>query len=443
MRKLSLLLLALLVVGGAAFAQDDLSAVDPSGETVVYWHQFSGAQLDTMAALVADFNATNEWGITVEPIAQGSYNDIRELMNAAIVSGDLPNIVAGYANDSASYFRDGGSVDLNRYVSDPTWGLSADQLADFNNGLIAANSVPGEPFNGALLAWPHQSSAQVFIANNTLLESLGFSEVPRTIEDFTAAACAAAESTGPNGEDIQGFPITTDASMFESFVAAFGGRIFDGESYSFTSDAAISAFQLYKDLYDQGCGYIPAERFAEQTDFALGLNPFFASSTAGFTFIIAANTENNFQGEWTANTFPHTEGNEILQVFVPSIILVPSTPEKELASWLFLEYLASPEAAAAWSEGTGYFNPVPSTASMIAENAEFSATELAPYFNTANDLLNNPEVTIYSGPNVPSYGSIRGLVSEAIANVTSNGMDVAEVAAALEEQANSIHAEGM
>jgi ABC-type glycerol-3-phosphate transport system substrate-binding protein len=431
--------LALLLVSvGAATAQD----VDPSGQTVVYWHQFSGAQLDTMTAIVTAFNETNEWGITVEAVAQGSYNDIRELMNAGIVSGELPNLVAGFANDAASYFRDSAAVDLNSYVNDATWGMTADQLADFNTAMIGFNTLDFAPFGGELIAWPHQSSAQVFVANNTLLSSLGYDSVPTTIEDFRAAACAAAELTGPNGEDIQGFPITTDASLFESWVAAQGDVIFDGAAYRFDSEAALATFQLYKDLYDSGCGYIPAERFAEQNDFALGLTPFFATSTAGFTFVLQALNDNGFTGEWSVNTFPHSTEAPVLQVFIPSIIMVPGTPEAQLASWLFLRHLVTAEAAAQWSMGTGYFNPVLSTAGMMSAEA-YPNPALFPYFSAAAAFVNDLAVTLYNGPAVPSYGQIRGLVSEAIANVTSNGMDVAEVAAALTEQANAIHAESM
>ncbi len=68
MRKAVVLLvgLAILVLaGGVVTAQDDLASVDPSGQTIVYWHQFSSAQLETMTALVEQFNATNEYGIIV------------------------------------------------------------------------------------------------------------------------------------------------------------------------------------------------------------------------------------------------------------------------------------------------------------------------------------------------------------------------------------------
>lgn len=434
MRKGLLLLvaLALLAISGAAFAQD----VDPSGQTVVYWHQFSGAQLETMTAIVADFNATNEFGITVEALAQGSYNDIRELMNAGIVSGELPNLVAGFANDAASYFADGAAVDLNPYVNDATFGLG-DMLMDFNTALFDFNSL-----DGTLLAWPHQSSAQVFVANETLLAELGFDTVPTSIEDFRAAACAANELTGANGEDIQGFPLTTDPSLLESWVAAMGGSIFDGTAYTLNSPEVVSALTMYKEMYDAGCAYFPAERFAEQNDFALRLTPFFATSTAGLTFIVQAMNDNGFTDQWSLNTFPYSAETPALQVFIPSIIMVPGTPEQQLASWLFLKHLATPEAGAQWSMGTGYFNSVPSSAALMSVEAS-SSPEIFPYFEAANALLNDPTVRLYSGPSVSAQSAVRGFMSEAIANVTTNGMSVEEVVATLQAQAEQALADSM
>ena len=440
MRKLALLLglLVVFALSGAALAQDDdLASVDPTGQTVVYWHQFGGAQGETIARLIEEFNSTNEWGITVEGTRQGSYNELRELINAGIISGELPNLVAGYANDAASYARDGAAVDLTPYLTSEQWGLSEEQLADFNQALLDANTVDGQ-----LLAWPHQSSAQVMVYNQSMLEELGFDGPPTSFEEFAEVSCAASQMTGPNGEDILGYPTTTDASAFESFVASRGGQIYHDGAFDFQSQAVLDTLQMYKDLYDQGCGYIPAEAFAEQTDFALGLNPYFLSSTAGLTFIVAAYNDNAADFEWNVTTVPFTEGNRTLQAFLPSIIMLPSTPEQQLASWLFLKFLVTPEAAGAWSSGTGYFNPVPSSTELITDET-FVDASIFPYFQTANELLNSEEVNVYSSPAVSAYGAVRGAISEALANVTTNGMSVEDAAAQLQQQADDALADSM
>ncbi|MBZ0294542.1 MAG: extracellular solute-binding protein, partial [Anaerolineae bacterium] len=192
MRKLTFFAVLLVLVLGASFvaAQDDLSSVDPSGQSITYWHQYgSGAQLDTMTALVEDFNANNEWGITVEAISQGGYNDIRNLMSAAITSGDLPNLVAGYQNDAESWYLDGAALDLNPYFNDETWGFG-EEASDLNQGILDFNIINLEPFNGAMLAWPNQVSANMLSVNLDMLAEAGFDGPPETFEDFKAIACA-------------------------------------------------------------------------------------------------------------------------------------------------------------------------------------------------------------------------------------------------------------
>jgi multiple sugar transport system substrate-binding protein len=441
MRKLFavMLVLAAVIGGGVVMAGGHIEDVDPTGTTIVYWHQFGGAQLEAMTALVEQFNSTNEYGITVEAIEQGSYNDIRNLMNAGITSGELPNLVAGFGNDGASYLRDGAAVDLTQFIESETWGLDEGMMGDFRADLLPFNTTA----DGEIVAFPHQSSAQVFAYNQTLLSELGFDGPARSFEEFEAQACAAAEYTGANGEDVQGFPITTDASLFESFVASMGGQIYDGSAYTFTSPEVVSALELYKRLYDGGCGYIPAERFAEQADFARGLTPFFATSTAGFTFVVQGFVDSGYEADWSVTTFPYSEGNETLQVFIPSIILVGGTPEEQVASWLFLKSLIAPEASALWSSSTGYFGSSRSGQESLTDESVFGAPQIYPYFSAASTILANPEIALYSGPNIAAQNTVRGLVSEAVANVTSNGMSVEDAVAALQSGADQALADSM
>ncbi len=433
-------LIALLAVAGGVSAQtaeptSDLGNVDPTGQTITYWHQFSKAQLDTMTALVNDFNSTNPYKITVNAVAEGTYTQVTANMNAAIIAGTTPNLVAGYANDAASYWKDQAVVDLNTYINDPKWGLSADELKDLNTGVLDANKITDAPYNGAMVALAHQNSAQVLVSNMDLLKQVGYDHAPTTYDEFKDIACKVSKLTGPKGEDIQGFPITTDSSVLETIIASMGGNIYHDGKYDFTSDAAVGALQLLQDMYKEGCGYIPATQFGNTDDFALGLNPMATTSTAGFTFIISGFEKAGLNTTWSVSTLPYTEGHQTLQVFVPSIVLVTSTPEKQLASWLFLKYLLSPDAAAQWSAGTGYFNPVISSADKLTADS-FPNKALFPYFDAANKLQNDPAIQIYSSPSNASYGKVRDLVGAAIGAVTSGSADVAATAQKLEADAN-------
>jgi ABC-type glycerol-3-phosphate transport system substrate-binding protein len=434
MRKYLLVLVVfgmVLAAAGVHAQGGDLSGVDPSGVTITYWNQYnSGAQQEVMNTLIEKFNSTNQWGITVNGIAQGNYTDLRNLMTAAIVSGELPNLVAGYQNDAASYYLDDAALDLNPYYNDATWGYSESDRADLNTDII--NIDVFSEYGGAMLAWPNQVSADVLAVNLDMLKSLGFDAAPQDFDTFKAVACAAAKA-----ENTQGYPIKLDSSNFESMVASRGGNIFHDGQYDFTSDAVIQTFTFYKDLYDSGCAYIPESAFGNTDDFALGANPMALGSSAGVPFIISGIQNAGLSFNWSVTTTPWTDDNRTVQVFVPSIIVVPSTPEQNLASWLFLKFLTEADSQQAWAAATDYF---PIRHSVAEKASEFmdASNPVSPFFQEANALLNDPSIHIYFSTQNLTYGSVRDLVSSAMADVTTNGKDVQPVAEQLQKDANAL-----
>ena len=103
----------------APATEGPLAGVDPRGQTVVWWHNHDDdPRVEFLAKYITEFNDTNECGITVEDQLQGSYDDIRDKMNAGIATGDLPGLVVGYQNDQAFYALADGLADLNLYIDD-------------------------------------------------------------------------------------------------------------------------------------------------------------------------------------------------------------------------------------------------------------------------------------------------------------------------------------
>src|SRR5690554_5772459 len=144
--------------------------------------------------------------------------------------------------------------------------------------------------------------------NRAMMEALGFSpDAPTTLDEFAEIACAAANSdlTGLDGAEVQGFPIVPNASELETLVAGIGGNIWADGQWDFTSEPVIRVLQLYKDLYDQGCAYIPAEAFGNTADWARGLNPMAFSSTAGIAPTMrTASDAGNLVTDWMVHPAP-------------------------------------------------------------------------------------------------------------------------------------------
>lgn len=443
MKRFLLAMLLLLSLGlGLVKAQADMSydGVDPSGQTVVYWHQYSddSSQAETMAALVEDFNSSNEYGITVETIHQGSYSPIQDLMNTAILSGELPNLVAGYANAVAGWANEGVVVDINLLLNSPEWGIPPEDQANLNFNLLNVNQLDFPPFYGMRVAWANQNSLNVFYTNLDIVEALGFERrPPATLAEFEEIACAAGAS-----DMYQGYPLDTGTSHFESFIAAHGGAIFDGEAdaYTFDSPEVLAALELFTRMLENDCAYLFAERYQNTGDFAIGITPFAAGSSAGIPFVTWDAATAEMTDEWVVTAFPGADGvGPTIQLFVPSQAILTGTPEAELATWLFVKYLAGKEAQLAWSGATGYFSI---RNDIEVTEADFTEPRM-PYarFIEVSGILNDEAVSVYSSPGLPSYSGVRGIVPNVIAEVVNGDAAAAEALAELNREAAELHEE--
>ncbi len=438
-RMIIALMLCVLTLGLVqAQSTTDYESVDPSGQTVVYWHQYSddSSQAETMSALIEDFNSSNEYGITVEAIHQGSYSPIQDLMNTAILAGELPNLVAGYANAIAGWANEGVVVDINQLLNSPQWGIPADEQANLNFDLLDVNQLDFAPFYGMRVAWANQNSLNVFYTNLDIVEALGFERrPPETLAEFEEISCAAGAS-----EMYQGYPMDTGTSHFESFVAAHGGAIFDSDSgaYIFESDEVAATLETFTRMLENNCAYLFAERYQNTGDFSVGITPFAAGSSAGIPFVTWDAATAEMTDDWVVSGFPGADGvGPTLQLFVPSQAILTATPEQEVATWLFVKFLAGAEAQLAWSGATGYFS--------IRNDIEVTEDDFTeprmPYhrFVEVQGILADESVSIYSSPGLPSYSAVRGLVPNVIAEVVSGDATVAAALAELNEEVAELH----
>ena len=127
----------------APAADGPLAGIDPRGQTIVWWHQHSGSREEKLAVIVEDFNSVNECGIVLDAQNQGGYNDIRDKVNASTASGEQPaSLIVGYQNDQAFYQLNEVLADFNKFLDDPTWGLTAEDRADFFASFIEQGVHP-------------------------------------------------------------------------------------------------------------------------------------------------------------------------------------------------------------------------------------------------------------------------------------------------------------
>ena len=173
-----------------------------------------------------------------------------------------------------------GLADLNIFLNDSHWGLTAEEQADFFPSFFNQSVHP--VFDNQRLGFPPNRSMEVMYYNQTWLEELGFAGPPTTPDEFREMACAAAEA---NGDGTGGYILRDDASAVASWTYAFGGDILseDGTGYVFNSQATLDAMTFLKGLYDDGCAYFFTEGFPNP-EFAARRAIFAQGSSSGMPF---------------------------------------------------------------------------------------------------------------------------------------------------------------
>jgi ABC-type glycerol-3-phosphate transport system substrate-binding protein len=156
----------------------DQSALN--GVTISFWHPWSGETGKVIQESIEEFNANNEYGITVESAYQGTFNSLNDIIDNTDTGSGLPNLTIGSNYQILSWNSSGKRVvGLNAYVNDPEWGLSSYEQADFYP-IFLEQDVSGQNRIG----FPAVRSAQLMFYNTSWAEELGFTSPPNTTEEF-------------------------------------------------------------------------------------------------------------------------------------------------------------------------------------------------------------------------------------------------------------------
>ena len=226
-------------------------------------------------------------------------------------------------------------------------GLGSDAIADIPSVFWAQDNV-----NGKQLGVPAQRSARFIFYNQTWAHELGFATPPPTADEFRQQACAANASfqkdADPKNDGYGGWIVDTGWQTTYSWLLAFGGGVADGNSYGLRTDPNLAALQFIK-------GFLIAIAPGSRPD-----QPLLTSLPGVRRFLSAAiwpklPTEMESMkrlknsDEWTVIPFPGPQGSGLV-AYGPSYTVLKSTPEKQLAAWLFARWLLSPENQAQWVE---------------------------------------------------------------------------------------------
>lgn len=405
--------------------ETSVEALDPTGQQVTFWYQHTRERETALQELIAEYNESNEHGIVVKGEYAGAYSDIYNKMVVGIQGDALPSLVVAYQNQAMAYYRDGGIVDIAPYMNSPKWGLSADEKSDFIQSFLEQDFI-----GGAQVGFPPNRSLEVFYYNVDWLRELGFDSPPRTWDEFAQMCRLARDNPFSRSEDKDrslGFLIEAEASRLASLVFTRGGDLVDETSsrYTIETPAMRGALSMLRGLMEDGSIELMGEEYGDQREFAAGQVLFILRSSSGLPFVTSA-VEDGLDFTWTV-TYPPNEVEEpIINVYGASVSLCKTTPQQQLAAWLFIKWFTEPAQQARWVRASNYFPVRRSTASELGDYFEENAR-----YKAAFELLDFGK----SEPTLSGYQQVRRVLQEAMVEIIEGG-DMDRVLADVQQAAN-------
>jgi multiple sugar transport system substrate-binding protein len=366
-----------------------LSDVDPHGKLVIYWHALTGKDEDALLALIDDFNASNEWGIVVVGEYHGDLETIYEAVMDGIETGQTPNLVMTNPGLAAAYAGRGAAVPLTPYLTHREWGFTATEENDFYAGALAVDQLP--QLDNQLFSFPTCRSLQVLYFNADWLKELGLDAPPRTWTDFRDIACAASDPE--NG--MYGFEFGMDGGLFSSLLSTRDVSLLNAGATAYTmgGERGRAGLQYLQKLISSGCAQWESEA-GYKADFATGYVLFVIDSSDELPeYEHLVDDAGKFS--WDITYLPHTTEKPRISSSGVSTLILPASPEEQLATWLFVKWLAEPEQQGRWAQQQGCF---PLRRSALEEMTTY--LEEHPRYSAAAQLLDEVWIT---EPNVTGY----------------------------------------
>lgn len=429
-RRIAFVLFTFLI--GLLFTYADLSsspiqAQETGSEpiTLQLWHPHSAERQVALDALIAEFNATNTWNITIIPTSfenSGLLYDqlVLQLLNAQ----PLPNLAMLWPHEAALLDLRNVVVDLNSFLDDPALALE--------NDLIPGIAARGQnPLTGKQLGLPERSYTELMAVNLDALASLGEASPPITRAELAALACTFREQGGWDRGKFGvawGFIAPAEA---EFLLGMSGESPFESASSAeilLNTPTHQTILQFLIDLTQRGCITSIQTSIEALDEFAAGQSLFYFGSSSTLP-LLRQSIGNNYAVPFEWGVFALPEASHPL-LFGPAASIFDQGAALNEASWRFMQWFLSPEINAAWNRATGSLPVTTAAAELMTE--DFSTF---PQWGQAWQLIQGETITV---PALAGYDPVRIEIQFALRRIFAGASTPDQELPALEARANQI-----
>jgi sn-glycerol 3-phosphate transport system substrate-binding protein len=360
MKKLLAVLLTL-ALSASLFAQ---GATDTGSQStiqkpaeVTFWHCLSGAQGEALEKVIDSYNEGpgKTKGIEVNLVYQGySLTDKLVMSYQTKDTKNAPDLISPLTSVLPTMMSMDWTVDLSDYLGKAGSTISKET---FYPSMVRACS-----YDGQMVAMPYCNSTLLLYYNVDTLNDAGFSEPPKTWDELIEYTVALTKKTGSTVDryglecqikryQLVNFCVQQSKDSF--FGDNGGGRDGSMTKLTIAEDGTLQVVleKVQRLLATGGYKYIEENAAA---DFAQGIAAmaFMSSSKISTVEQLVAGNFNFMTAPIPKMTAHDTSGASI----GGSCLMMIDRGDKNTlnAAWDVLQYIASPEADAVISSGTGY-----------------------------------------------------------------------------------------
>ena len=349
--------------------------------TIEMWHYMNGGQADALNSIIEDFNATNDKGITVNAISQGSIVDLNKKVISAAQSNSLPAIINVYPDVATGLIEDKKLVNLSSFINDKNVGM-ADEMDDFVDSFIQETSQWN---NGEVYGLPMTKSTEVLYVNKNMLESLGYTL--EDLEGLTFEKLAEISNKAVTELGVAGFGFDSSSNAFISSLKMDGLDFVDSKGTINVDNEWVREYMTFFQKQAESGAF----RIAGEDKFLS--NPFvnqkmlcYQGSSAGYAYL-----NNGGAFEIAVVEVPVFEGKDkaVMQQGASLFVTNNVSAEAQYAAYEFVKFATNAENTAKFATATGYL-PVRKSAveTEIVKNILNDETSLySQVYNVAQKSL--------------------------------------------------------
>ncbi|MVA75069.1 extracellular solute-binding protein [Auraticoccus sp. F435] len=398
-------------LGGPAAPQADQSG---SGELTVWFPGTNTTEIELVTeTIVPQFE--QETGAQVE-VTFLDWPDMSTKLNAAFAGGTAPDVFGHGPAAVADFVANERVVDLGPFL---------DQLDAADREDMAA-ALPGGQVDGTQYLMPLSLQANLLVYDADAFTEAGLDpdEPPAT---WVEAAEMGAELTERSGDRItrSGLLLPTHPiglqQSFATLLYADGGRQLseDGTTATFATPEGEEVLDYITSLFSgedavaTGLGRDYSTLPPSQQPLVTGDAAMMIATAPQVQQMMAADPDLDLRVappmSFDGSTDPAAFGGA-----GPGLMINADSPDQELG-WRFIEYMASPEVAVAYTEGIG---AIPMRASAADSGYVQESETLQAFLAAAPAMVPNP--------NVPGWVQVRDTMAQHLERATNGAVPAAE-----------------